>query len=104
MAESKHTPGPWKDWSDSTRLVVAQRSPDSGAHGVVATMAAGFGVEQKEANARLIAAAPELLDALKSALAFLDFCDFTDPEWGDSEGYEVAEKARAVIAKVEDEG
>lgn len=64
MTESKHTPGPWYattrqgswDWlvAQSDRLEICQMFHD------------GSGLNQTgEANARLVAAAPDLLDALR---------------------------------------
>jgi hypothetical protein len=54
----------------------------------------GLGVTgtYREANARLIAAAPELLAALEYALEFLQ-------DWEDVSGAPYARKARAAIAK-----
>lgn len=64
-----HTPGPWfaspagKNWWITT---------DQGLDEVVAElMGSTFKGEPREANARLIAAAPKMLWALKDALAFL---------------------------------
>ena len=60
MSTNKHTPGPWKaeGWEN---LVV------NCAEGYTLTLAAGrkgAGLEELQANARLIASAPELLAAL----------------------------------------
>jgi hypothetical protein len=64
-----HTPGPW---------TIQRRSPaavrwDSiirGSNGepVASSLAAGYPERESEANARLIAAAPDLLKALKTAI------------------------------------
>lgn len=70
MNEQKHTPGPWK-------IANLYPLPDFGetyqitAHGVptvarVNTDYAGMGLGEGEANARLIAAAPDMLAALKN--------------------------------------
>lgn len=75
MAESKHTPGPWSfvkcdggfrsfdadDWT-----VIAQNKI------VPALVWGGVAFEEGEANARLIAAAPELLEALIAVRSVLD--------------------------------
>ena len=56
---SKHTPGPWSYVGETHGFYV-------GKPGIrlAAVMGAG-GVEEEEANARLIAAAPELLDIVQ---------------------------------------
>lgn len=83
---SRHTPGPWtvdephQIWSEKAREYVA------------ITQVEDFETlprDQVEANARLIAAAPELLDALEECLS----CEFavTDKQ--------AIAKARVAIAK-----
>lgn len=74
----KHTPGPWKYWSDNgygdTRFYIAQEdgAPYTSGYSDVATLIAetvsGEKKAVQEANARLIAAAPDLLEALKGLL------------------------------------
>jgi hypothetical protein len=63
--ETKHAPGPWK-------AIKAPHGPidifDCNDHDIV-TLYGGNGVEAKEANARLIAAAPEMLKALREIIA-----------------------------------
>lgn len=72
---AKHTPGPWmvqmRRGSLGTRGHIAVLGPDFGSgHGdVVRTMGT---TEREEANARLIAAAPELLAAVKEARTLLE--------------------------------
>lgn len=110
---SKFTPGPWTDngWSvtgpsaadsyearmamdESARrggqkplyAVVAQAKP---GHCVVATVHGELRAEV-DANAHLIAAAPELLEALIDALCALECCGKVSP---------TATKASAAIAK-----
>lgn len=53
---SEHTPGPW---AVSNQWGATQVGPPSGS---VAVVTINQGVEQAQANARLIAAAPELLE------------------------------------------
>ena len=65
---SKHTPGPWSVTEYENELLVT--SEKSGAYvalcdGISATIDSS---EELQANARLIAAAPDLLHALKSFL------------------------------------
>lgn len=92
---AKHTPGPWEyshDNGDEFRLI--------GAGGI--TVVGGCGCcgspsmdGNPEADARLIAAAPELLDALEWLVALLP-----DPELDTDEVQrERVTKARAVITK-----
>lgn len=75
-----HTPGPWyverkydggatvaiiRDWVSRDNCGIAVHGPELWIHGINA-------VEMIEANAHLIAAAPEMLDALQHARAFID--------------------------------
>lgn len=84
--KTEHTPGPWK-----------VREDYAGAQSVVSADAflARVGppnTEQAEANARLIAAAPELLEALQGLLAAVE--QGTLPGSGKAQ-----DAARAAIAK-----
>ena len=85
MSEAKHTPGPWQ-WTqhfDPTRSIYKD------GFGQIARLydsSAGTG----KANARLIAAAPDLLDALEFVMNRL-----VDKHEDDI----AAQKARAAIAK-----
>lgn len=74
MSEARHTPGPWAtdDANDAPRDVMSH-----GGRGLVATAYVILRGGEEEcpiacANARLIAAAPELLEACKNALEFSD--------------------------------
>lgn len=65
--DKKHTPGPWK--------IVGSKGYDGTRHycvfsedGVLLGNACARGAKQRKADARLMAAAPELLDALKEAV------------------------------------
>ena len=85
---SKHTPGPW-------RVERQNPSPTTGEY-MVAGATAGYLAEVRDcgggnvlANATLIAAAPELLQALE---ACINYGSMTGDDW-------VIEKARAAIAK-----
>ena len=76
MTKQKHTPGPWESdaamvWAPGAQKVVCQASDPSPLSGFVEhkTVAAGSPLlGEVFANARLIAAAPELLVALKDLL------------------------------------
>lgn len=93
MSDTKFTPGPWsfsrwEQWGN-TRFYVAQAddAPYTPNYSYVATLIAetvsGERVAVQEANARLIAAAPELFEALTYARRFLK-ADDHDTEYVDS--------------------
>lgn len=65
---TKHTPGPWSlhKRGPAERYEVQHGIPGNGS-----PICVTFCGSQQEANARLIAAAPELLDALKKTRAAL---------------------------------
>ena len=69
METPKHTPGPWVTDSDTGREYVLAPPLDENEGG--ATIICSMGLES-EANTRLIAAAPDLLEALDAALAQID--------------------------------
>ena len=82
----KHTPGPWKIGTPPPNGEQTVGT-DQGLMVAVATTGAGV---QTKANARLIAAAPDLLEALKGLMALSDHrVDLRD----------AAKDARAAIAK-----
>lgn len=64
----KHTPGPWNYDRSGYSLYV-----NSGRELVTALSMDGKRLETSEANARLIAAAPDLLEALKEATSALEW-------------------------------
>ena len=102
MSETKHTPGPW--YSDTSGeyyaghvvrhngvLICRMATPINARAGKVA------------ANARLLAAAPELLAALE---AILDGRDLTEPPKAMTQAHRhwvLLDKARAAIAKARGE-
>lgn len=100
---AKHTPGPWDYFVGNAngrgliRVETAASAATAGVH--VASLARGG---NSEANARLIAAAPELLEALENMVGtgaqFEDYCDDSEH---DAESRCVFCIARAAIAKVE---
>ena len=70
MKEAKHTPGPWFTHRDGFSSVYVEARVGGGMLQEVACCGpTNEGSDQQEANARLIAAAPELLDALRGLLA-----------------------------------
>ncbi len=63
--KTKHTPGPWRTKREGFSTVYVEARIDGGLiQEVAACGPTEAGLEQQEANARLIAAAPELLEAL----------------------------------------
>ena len=97
MTAAKHTPGPW-----------TIREPNGAGHGVsIPEIGAWFGAmawaPETMANARLCAAAPDLLEALKGLEGLksilLEWHDDHPDEIGD--GY--FDKARSAIAKARGE-
>lgn len=67
---SKHTPGPWnviEGVADGGGIAIGPDLEDVGPHALVT-----FNGGESEANARLIAAAPEMLDALRLCLAGME--------------------------------
>lgn len=91
--KAEHTPGKWKvegsDNPDGSNLIVLDEDGR-----VIADMCDSCGVEdceEAEANARLIAAAPDLLEALRD---LHDAC----AHWEDQDD-PVLVRARAAIAK-----
>lgn len=89
----KHTPGPW-------RYLRENGSPTTGQH-MIAGAKPGYlaevrdcGSEDVEANARLIAAAPDMYEALKALYNSIDSCVELNPK--------VLFKARAAIAKADE--
>lgn len=65
MSETKHTPGPWHVYKGHGLYV------DSSSAGSVCKVAEKRASEQQVANAHLIAAAPDMLEALIIALPWL---------------------------------
>jgi hypothetical protein len=96
---SAHTPGPWHVGvsCDGTPAVCVPVPPSYGSGFVVAhinRITFKTGVQgDAEANARLIAAAPDMLEALRAALPALE--SIHDP------GNPILEAAYAAIAKAE---
>lgn len=94
---SKHTPGPWVAQID--KHIKRGRKPlprmalvmVGGGQAIDCTYS-GVDFEESAANARLIAAAPEMLEALKAALGFLE----DEGVLGD-----LPDEMRAAIAKAE---
>lgn len=92
-----HTPGPWRVDLDHREGGAHQVVHDHrGATCTVAFMATGYPEEEADANVRLAAAAPEMLEAMKAHLKDTR-CD------GDLCAYGWHEKFREIIRKVDPE-
>lgn len=102
MTDVKHTPGPWaldEHHDDIDVYPVKDGPPKIGRWAEVCVVRDHYEVEQR-ANARLIAAAPDLLSALKDAMrsARKDFKHGPD---GDRQHREAYAEQFAAIAKAE---
>ena len=101
MSAAKFTPGPWVQHPSFPWIIKQDQRPIADAEDGVTvcntTAHEGSGFfptpEEGRANARLIAAAPELLEALQWAL---DAMAARNPVWTEGERYAAA---RAAIAK-----
>ena len=100
MSEPKHTPGPWVvDYSPKTGRPLGITAPgDEGIPGAVGCVVRRNGIglpgsETAQANARLIAAAPDLLRILG------ELCRYA--EGANSKVDDLIDEARAAIAKAE---
>ena len=75
MTDAKHTPGPWaveEDFNDGEELVGFNIISVPSGNEVVSNEGISGNSDEDRANARLIAAAPDLLAALKSSIALAD--------------------------------
>jgi hypothetical protein len=100
MTNRQHTPGPWyigKNFSDQGRHIYAEQMvcDDDGEewHPLIACTDDDERLVDWQANAVLIAAAPDLLEVLQY------FMPFIDSEQDDERQVPWVEKARAAIAK-----
>jgi len=99
MGEHKHTEGPWEAVAGTTTgmLVIAPNEPK------VRRNVAAVGGPRREDRARLIAAAPDLLEVVKSFVA--ETVEYmTINNLGDPEIQHNVKWARQVIAKAEGSG
>jgi hypothetical protein len=88
---NKHTPGPWE--RHETGPIVGPKLDDKPVW--LRPVIARFETGVKEADARLIAAAPELLEALEELYHLIDTAHDGDRVFT----FELAQKAQAAIAK-----
>ena len=97
MSEQKHTPGPWTAVPTpfGPIYIFDERDRD-----VVTVYGGGVESKSKKANARLIAAAPELMDVLKAMVdEIVDYMTLNN--LGDPEQKHNIKWARSIIAKAE---
>lgn len=98
---TKHTPGPWKPWMtgfDNQSFAIGP----NGKTPIAKTL--GGNKETNEANARLIAAAPDLLEALKECAAWFELDKHRqNPVFASASsiGVQMVLNAKAAIAKAE---
>ena len=86
--QATHTPGPWRPYEtpslepDNAHAIGVTMDRDA-RNDVAACNLLGLDLDECKANARLIAAAPELLEALRGAVGYAEmeggFCD--PPFW-----------------------
>lgn len=91
MSKMKYTPGPWKSFGTSDPTKAAPVGVLDGKRNIrVADVGQrGMSIEEINANAQLIAAAPYLLEALREVIAISD------------RKHNAWDKAHAAIAKAE---
>ena len=95
------TSGPWIALKDHTGLWIgAQQPDDKERYGIVADIGRFALKEQAEANAQLIAAAPDMLDALKESIDCIKFLSAETTQAGD-ERERVLKIIDAVIKKAQ---
>jgi hypothetical protein len=105
MTTSEHTPGPWA--IDDYGAIRADMPNDDGcvevAHRIYSPLGLDYGnvrtrpmtLIEAQANARLIAAAPDLLEAIEGMIEWFVEAD----EYADYEELETVKVARKAIAK-----
>ena len=99
---AQHTPGPWNDTGspDSTRSVVANGPLAIASVHPVHISDNRRPITETLANARLIAASPDLLEALTWALGVIEICEKNAPDIDWSIGHFGRKKrAKATLTK-----
>jgi hypothetical protein len=105
---SEHTAGPWHvvDLSNSTLHPILSIETDAPAQICEIDLAGlmPMAITKAKADASLLAAAPDLLEALKLAVAHLDYCGYGD-KWERECAVEsgLEKRLEAAIAKAEAE-
>jgi hypothetical protein len=93
-----HTPGPWKQDYFTASNGDKVHGVKSNSMSIAVAWVHGRNEDDAEGNARLIAAAPDLLQSLKWALARVEQCAPHQAAEGDAALYEIA-AARSAIVK-----
>lgn len=106
VTTTKHTPGPWYQDRAHTLRIWADDPATPNEAWLIADAALTGSVDTDNANARLIAAAPELLEACKAAFAKLEAWDIDWDRLHNDSAYKPEFSAetqalRAAIAKAE---
>lgn len=102
--EMKHTPGPWR----ICEYFKAETPAVHGAHGIFARDSVlplvgevfGSTLDESDANARLIAAAPEMRERLARHLQFLESLRALGGVTGETINHEIGE-TRALLARID---
>ena len=89
--KTQHTPGPWFVPTPTYRTLYVEARVGNGMLQEVAACGPTADPAQQAANAQLIAAAPELLEALSDCAAHM--------HWTQPQGEAALKKAKAAIAK-----
>jgi hypothetical protein len=100
--ESKHTPGPWRNgdvsgYGQTPGCIIADDGTKYNRMMKIARIESGNG-QMSAQNAKLIAAAPDLLEACEKTLNALNNCRLSHEPEGETE-----QMLRAVIAKARGE-
>jgi hypothetical protein len=97
MSKEGHTPGPWE--VDRHYWTIQRRLPEGADSGeLIEVFGRLTGGENSEANARLIAAAPDMLKALDECLALFDMVTALDDHGSNAVG-QAENLIRTAIAK-----
>ena len=95
---SKHTPGPWEIDPQNSQVILPAKNPRF-PNATISPLAYVYPRSVGSNNALLIAAAPDMLEALERCASYLGEMDLDSEEWGDAEGALAESRALAVIAK-----
>lgn len=106
MSNTRPTPGPWRFWPRTGECFASIHAVTGQARqGAFLATVGGGNPEIDEANGRLMAAAPELLEAAEAALVYFedreDVLDGHDGRPKPNEAMQLATLLRAAIAKAE---